>query len=318
MFFTIIKKEFKELFRTKGLMILLFLFPLMLITTLSLGLGDLMNDEVKIFGENDETSIVYYSLEDTSMYKDGFESFTTAIEEQLNISFKKVSSLNAVQSEVDDYKAIAYVAVGQDNFQIYTSSKGENMMIISKVTMGVIIGTMQTLLVYVYSSFVLKVNWSENALKYMLLYIALALFASMIGAIVGIVSKNDTAVSGILFVVTFAFSILGGCCSTREMITSIPFINKLAYISPIYWINTAINIMICNFKSNLYIIALLVPVVLSIIIFIIYIIIMKKRGEALDVWHNEEYFKNIISKKKLYFCYICFAANISFFFFFFR
>lgn len=41
--------------------------------------------------------------------------------------------------------------------------------------------------------------------------------------------------------------------------------------------------MICNFKSNLYIIALLVPVVLSIIIFIIYIIIMKKRGEALDV-----------------------------------
>lgn len=210
MFFTMIKKEFKELFRTKGLMILLFLFPLMLITTLSLGLGDLMNDEVKIFGENDETSIVYYSLEDTSMYKDGFESFTTAIEEQLNISFKKVSSLNAVQSEVDDYKAIAYVAVGQDNFQIYTSSKGENMMIISKVTMGVIIGTMQTLLVYVYSSFVLKVNWSENALKYMLLYIALALFASMIGAIVGIVSKNDTAVSGILFVVTFAFSILGG------------------------------------------------------------------------------------------------------------
>ncbi|MDD5880012.1 MAG: ABC transporter permease [Clostridium sp.] len=166
---------------------------------------------------------------------------------------------------------------------ILLSKTNENMMIISKVTMGVIIGTMQTLLVYVYSSFVLKVNWGENALKYMLLYIALALFASMIGAIVGIVSKNDTAVSGILFVVTFAFSILGGCCSTREMITSIPFINKLAYISPIYWINTAINTMICNFKSNLYIIALLVPVVLSIIIFIIYIIIMKKRGEALDV-----------------------------------
>ena len=160
---------------------------------------------------------------------------------------------------------------------ILLSKTNENMMIISKVTMGVIIGTMQTLLVYVYSSFVLKVNWGENALKYMLLYIAL------IGAIVGIVSKNDTAVSGILFVVTFAFSILGGCCSAREMITSIPFINKLAYISPIYWINTAINTMICNFKSNLYIIALLVPVVLSIIIFIIYIIIMKKRGEALDV-----------------------------------
>ena len=60
MFFTMIKKEFKELFRTKGLMILLFLFPLMLITTLSLGLGDLMNDEVKIFGENDETSIEEY------------------------------------------------------------------------------------------------------------------------------------------------------------------------------------------------------------------------------------------------------------------
>ena len=42
---------------------------------------------------------------------------------------------------------------------ILLSKTNENMMIISKVTMGVIIGTMQTLLVYVYSSFVLKVNW---------------------------------------------------------------------------------------------------------------------------------------------------------------
>ena len=117
------------------------------------------------------------------------------------------------------------------NIKLDPRNEEQALPIISKVTMGVIIGTMQTLLVYVYSSFVLKVNWGENALKYMLLYIALALFASMIGAIVGIVSKNDTAVSGILFVVTFAFSILGGCCSAREMITSIPFINKLAYIN---------------------------------------------------------------------------------------
>ena len=50
-----------------------FLFPIVLITTLSLRLDDLMNDEIEIFGENDENSIVYYSLEDNSKYKEGFE-----------------------------------------------------------------------------------------------------------------------------------------------------------------------------------------------------------------------------------------------------
>ena len=67
------------------------------------------------------------------------------------------------------------------------------------------------------------------------------------------------------------------------MITSIPIINKIMYISPIYWINTATSTMICGLKSNLYLVAIIIPIVLSILVLISYVIIIKKRGETVDV-----------------------------------
>lgn len=43
MFLSIIKKEFKQFFRSPGNVFMLFAFPIILITTLSVGLNDMMN-----------------------------------------------------------------------------------------------------------------------------------------------------------------------------------------------------------------------------------------------------------------------------------
>ena len=111
MFFVMLKKELKMFFRSKGNVMMLFLFPIILITTLSLSLNKLMSAEVEIFGENDKDSIVYYSVGEDSKYKDGFLMFTEEIKKEINIDFKEVDSLDEVKDNVDEKKAIAYVSL---------------------------------------------------------------------------------------------------------------------------------------------------------------------------------------------------------------
>lgn len=383
MFFVMLKKDLKMFFRSKGNVIMLFLFPIVLITTLSLSLNNLMSSEVEIFGENDKNSIVYYSVEENSKYKDGFLMFTKGIKKEINIEFKQVDTLEQVKEQVDDKKAIAYVSLYGNNLDIYTSKNGDNIkskvfksmietvfnqygayetiaelnpegfrnlvqnaydkyvvsedvnskrtvtaaeyytfaelaliilnvavvigelvykekqlntinrikmsktsertMILSKVALGTIISILQIILVYIYTSLILKVNWGENTLKFILLFVVFGLFSSMLGAIVGVYSKSDTATSGILNVLTFVICALGGCYTTRAMITTVPIINKLMYLSPIYWINTATSTMICGLESNLYLIAIIIPIVLSVLLLIFYSVVMKKRGGTIDV-----------------------------------
>ena len=381
MFFVMLKKELKMFFRSKGNVIMLFLFPIILITTLSLSLKNIMSSETEIFGENDKDSIVYYSVDENAKYKDGFFMFVDRIKKEINIKFKEVEDLDKVKDKIDDDKAIAYVSLYKSNFDIYTSKNGdttkskifksmieslfnkygtyetieklneksvnnvikstydkyvvseningkktvtsaeyytfaelaliilnvstvigelvykekqlntinrikmskvsERTMIFSKIALGIIISILQIILVYIYTTLILKVNWGENTLKFILLFIVFGLFSSMLGAIVGVSCKTDTAVDGILNGIMYLICILGGCFSTRLMITKIPILNKLMYLSPIYWINTAINTMICGLDTNLYLVAIMIPIILSFLLFS-YSEIIKRRGESVD------------------------------------
>ena len=381
MFFVMLKKELKMFFRSKGNVIMLFLFPIILITTLSLSLKNIMSSETEIFGENDKDSIVYYSVDENAKYKDGFFMFVDRIKKEINIKFKEVEDLDKVKDKIDDDKAIAYVSLYKSNFDIYTSKNGdttkskifksmieslfnkygtyetieklneksvnnvikstydkyvvseningkktvtsaeyytfaelaliilnvstvigelvykekqlntinrikmskvsERTMIFSKIALGIIISILQIILVYIYTTLILKVNWGENTLKFILLFIVFGLFSSMLGAIVGISCKTDTAVAGILNGIMYLICILGGCFSTRLMITKVPILNKLMYLSPIYWINTAINTMICGLDTNLYLVAIMIPIILSFLLFS-YSEIIKRRGESVD------------------------------------
>jgi len=62
------------------------------------------------------------------------------------------------------------------------------------------------------------------------------------------------------------------------MIIGISPINKLIYLSPIYWINTAISSMLCGIESNAYLIALVVPLGLSAVCLLIYLGILRTKG----------------------------------------
>jgi ABC-2 type transport system permease protein len=377
MFLAMLKKEFKQVLRAKKTFIFMFIFPIVLITTLSVGLKDILSSAY-IFGSGDEFSKVYYTIDSNSKYKQGFLEFKEGVEENVNIKFEETSALDKVKDQVDKYNALAHIEVNDTGFKFYSSKNGEKVkvkiftsifesvlneyatyetieeynpkafeslvknkydeyvvkkdvsgardinsseyftfaelaliifyvssivaesvykenylttinrirlskvkesfLIGAKVLVGIVISILQTLVIYVYSSKVLDVNWGENTFKFMSMFLAFGIFASVIGAILGLIAKNDSTVSGVLNIITMVICFLGGCYAPLSMLIGMSPINKLIYLSPIYWINTAISSMLCGIESNAYFIALGVPLGLSTVCLLAYLGILRNKG----------------------------------------
>lgn len=377
MYFLLLKKELKHFLRSKSNIIMLFVFPIVLITTLSVGLKDIMNNQQDIF--NDDSSIVYYTIEDGSQYQSGFNQFKDAIESELNIKFEQTASRDDVINDVDKHDAIAHIYVNKDGFDLYSAMQGqtlrekifrsifdnlvnqysafntigkynpqalqnivkseahdyvqdetdknsrevssseyytfaelgliilyisitvgysvfreinlrtidrirlskvkESLIIFSKVSFGILIGIAQIILVYAYSSVVLGVNWGAHTIEIIALFIALAVFASSIGAVLGSVCKKEMSVNSILQVAIVIICALGGAYTPLSVVLNIPGLSKAVFISPIYWIDVATSSMMLGIKTSAYTVALIMPIVLSIICTSIYLIAFKGRGK---------------------------------------
>ena len=63
-----------------------------------------------------------------------------------------------------------------------------------------------------------------------------------------------------------------------SQIIKMPGVNNLIFLSPIYWIDTAISSSLCNIQSNSYAIALAVPLGLSVIMVSIYLLGVRRKG----------------------------------------
>ena len=379
MFIAMFKKELKQFVRSKGNVLLLFVFPIALITTLAVGLNSMMTSGSDFFADGDEPSKVYYTIEGKdNKYKEGFEEFTSGIEDELKVKFEEISSKEDAEEDVDTEKALLHINIDSEGFEIYTSKNGEgirskimrslfesflnqyavydtigelnpeafknlaisqydeyvteekldgkesvssaeyytfaelaliilyisvtvgesvykesqlktinrirlskikeSVMIAAKVAFGICIGILQTLVVYAYSSIVLNVDWGQNTLEFISLFIVFSIFGSVVGVIIGLLAKKDNTVSSVLNIVIIFICALGGCYTPMAMLVSVPVLNKLIFISPIYWINTATSSMICGYESSAYFISVAIPIILSAVCVLAYAVIMKKKG----------------------------------------
>lgn len=380
MFLVLLKKEIKQFVRSKAELFMMFVFPIILITTLGIGLKGMMGGQNGFFLPQDEIE-VYYSIEEGSKFKDGFISFMEGSKDFINVSYKE-KDISEGKEEVDSYNVLLHISLNETGFEIYTSKNGEKMdskifrgifegminqyaaygtigefnpqafldlkevgydeyvvegdnssikpitsteyytfaelaliilfvsitvgesvykenalttinrvrlskvreveVIASKTALGVVIAIIQTILVYLYSTFVLGVNWGEHTLKFMALFIVFGLFASVFGVIFGLMAKKGTTVSGGLNVVITILCLLGGSYTPIQVISSMPGMNMLMYLSPIYWINVATSSTLSGLNTNAYSIAILIPVVFSCILIGIYLLVFRKKGEILD------------------------------------
>ncbi|MEG2018849.1 MAG: ABC transporter permease, partial [Clostridium sp.] len=125
MFLSMLIKEIKQFFRGKANVFLMFAFPIMLITVLSVGLKDMMSGNGDIFGTEDEHSKVYYTIEDNSKYEEGFVAFKEGVQDTIHVKFIETPDLELVKENVDNYNGLLHIDVTADGFEIYSSEKGE-------------------------------------------------------------------------------------------------------------------------------------------------------------------------------------------------
>ena len=167
--------------------------------------------------------------------------------------------------------------------RINISTGGKVKVLLSKLTLGMIIGIIQIGIVYVYSTNILDANWGENLLPIMINLICFTLFATMLGIGLGTFTKDGKVLSGILSPLIIIICLLGGAYMPLSVLKSIPVFSTLTQISPIYWINSALISISTGVNDNYSKIAIGICLSFALLIFILILIKENKKGGDLSV-----------------------------------
>ena len=125
--------------------------------------------------------------------------------------------------------------------RIRLSKANDLQLIISKLILGIIIGVLQITEVYLFSTFILKVNWGENLPIMICVLLALVVLASVLGIVVGLSVKDDKSIQSTLQAIIIMFCITGGAYAPLSMLKSIPIFEKIIKLTPVYWVNSAMT-----------------------------------------------------------------------------
>ena len=139
----------------------------------------------------------------------------------------------------------------------------------SKIALGIIIGLMQTFVVYIMSTKLLHVNWGDNLIYIMLVLISFIIFSSVLGIFISIIfddQKTAYTVNNILIII---MGFLGGSYVPICLVKSTRITGFLCNIMPNYWANTAILGLHYDMETKYYIISILISLSLSVIMLIV-------------------------------------------------
>ncbi|MDU1312873.1 MAG: ABC transporter permease [Clostridium septicum] len=368
-----INKEVKQFFRYKGNVIMLFIFPLVLITCLVFALKGVMGGELNIFKDTK----VLYKVEEKSKYYHGFEIFKNKFNKISSVEFKEVGNTDQAKALVDERQAIGYISINEEGYNFYRRKSGETtagkifrgvfeqtlanyslvdtileedptrlqevlkeesnkyvsegsiggkgitsfeyytfaelaliilyisitiaysvyeenklttinririsksndfQLIFSKGIVGIIIAILQIVEVYIFSTFILNVEWGDKLPIMVLVLISLSIFSSVIGIIVGLLARDSKNINGILNSSIIVICMLGGCYAPLSMIKSIPILSSLVKVSPVYWANTALISLNTGVDNNSGLTSILVSLILSLVLVLSYFFIRKIKG----------------------------------------
>lgn len=124
MFLYMLKKEITLFCRDKGNIIMMFVFPILLITVLGYALDSFMGSSFDIF----EDGKVYYHVEEKSDYEKGFEEFANNFEKEFDeIKIEKTNNIEKAKKEVNKNDAYGLITIDKDGYEYYRNLKGENL-----------------------------------------------------------------------------------------------------------------------------------------------------------------------------------------------
>ncbi len=153
-------------------------------------------------------------------------------------------------------------------------------IILSKVALGIIIGSLQILTVYIISKNIFKVEWGENLVYILIVLLALIVFSSVLGIVATMVFEDSKASSSFINIVIVVLGFLGGSYMPIVLIKSVEATNILSSFTPTYWANISILTLSLGMDNNYYYKSIALSLGLSFILMIIGIVVSKIKGRC--------------------------------------
>ena len=156
-------------------------------------------------------------------------------------------------------------------------------ILLSKIALGIIVGLLQIIIVYIVSTRFFKVNWSDNLLYIFIVLISFIIFSSALGIFMSIIFSNRKICYMANNILIIIMGFLGGSYVPMYLVKSARVTSFLSQITPSYWANTSLLSLSYDVKTKYYIISIFISLGLSVLMLILGNLISKlKVGGSFD------------------------------------
>lgn len=210
------------------------------------GMNELISEEINII------------VKESGISKDGISSFAYYTFAELVLIILYISQITSVSMYKERF---------ENTLPRLKTTKASNFSIItSKVILGIIIGIIQVITVYLVSNFMLKINWGENLIEIIMVLIPLIIFSSILGVAVSLMFKDNKTASSLINVLLIIFGFLGGAYLPISLIKSNVITDILCQMTPTYWANISLLSLSSGISNNYPIISIIISLEISLIL----------------------------------------------------
>ena len=156
-------------------------------------------------------------------------------------------------------------------------------IIISKIALGIFIGIMQIIIIYITSTRLFGVNWGENVIYIFMVLISFIIFSSVLGISISMIFSEEKTAYTFINMLIIVMGFLGGSYVPLCLVKSARITSFLCELVPNYWVNTAILGLKYNVDTSYYISAINISLGSAVLMIILSMIISKiKEGGSFD------------------------------------
>ena len=140
--------------------------------------------------------------------------------------------------------------------RLKTSSIKKINIIISKIALGIVIGIMQIILVYITSTKLFGVNWGQKLIYIFVVLISFIIFSSVLGISISMIFADQKTAYTLTNMLIIVMGFLGGSYVPLCLVKSARITSFLCQLVPNYWVNIALLGLKYNVDTSYYISAI--------------------------------------------------------------
>lgn len=124
--------------------------------------------------------------------------------------------------------------------RILLSKVGMASFLFTKYFIGLLMALLQIAAAYLFSTFVLDVDWGKYTVLIMLVYLALGTFSAAFGISVAMTVRKREGIDNIVMLVAILCGYMGGAFVPASVLESKKVIKYVIKLDPLYWCNKAV------------------------------------------------------------------------------